>query len=64
MKSMKAIVIEDNLNGSFKMIPVDFGYVCINKSATEEKNIHEKRTNHAKKFPVCESGNLIRGYQK
>lgn len=61
---MKAIVIEDNLNGSFKMIPVDFGYVCINKSATEEKTFMKSVTNHAKKFPVCESGNLIRGYQK
>ena len=33
---MKAIVIEDNLNGSFKMIPVDFGYVCINKTTMND----------------------------
>ena len=61
---MRTRVVEDNLNGSLKKIPVDFGYVCINKSAMNAKGVYEGHVNHAKKPPICESGNLIRGYRK
>ena len=61
---MRAIIIEDRLSGSFKKIPVDFGYVCINKTTMNEKGVHEGRVNSAQKSPIYESGNLIRGYRQ
>lgn len=61
---MRTLIIEDRLSGSFKKIPVDFGYVCINKTTMNEKGVSKGRVNSARKSPVYESGNLIRGYRK